>query len=109
MVFIGGNGCREKVATKARNAIPIPDGVGDDVAAGISITCGTAMHALKDRAKLKPGETIAVLGAAGGAGLAAVQVAKLMGGRVIAVASSGPGAGRRDGHQLCRGRSEKQT
>jgi NADPH:quinone reductase len=89
VAFIGGNGCREKVATKARNAIPIPDGVSDDVAAGIPITYGTALHALKDRAELQPGETIAVLGAAGGAGLAAVEVAKLMGGRVIAVASSG--------------------
>jgi len=89
VAFIGGNGCREKVATKARNAIPIPDGVSDDVAAGIPITYGTALHALKDRSELKLGETIAVLGAAGGAGLAAVEVAKLMGGRVIAVASSG--------------------
>lgn len=88
VAFIGGNGCREKVATKARNAIPIPEGVSDEVAACIPITYGTALHALKDRAHLKPGETIAVLGAAGGAGLAAVEIAKLMGGRVIAVASA---------------------
>ena len=89
VAFIGGNGCREKVATKAKNAIPIPEGVSDDVAAGIPITYGTALHALKDRGGLKSGETVAVLGAAGGAGLAAVEIAKLMGGRVIAVASSG--------------------
>ncbi len=89
VAFIGGNGCREKVVTKARNAIPIPDGVSDEVAAGIPITYGTAIHAFKDRAKLKPGETVAVLGAAGGAGLAAIEISKLMGARIIAVASSG--------------------
>ena len=89
VAFIGGNGCREKVATKAKNAIPIPDGVSDETAAGIPVTYGTALHAFKDRAQLKPQETVAVLGAAGGAGLAAVEIAHLMGGRVIAVASSG--------------------
>lgn len=88
VAFIGGNGCRERIVTKAKNAIPIPDGVSDDVAAGIIITYGTALHAFKDRANLQSGESVAVLGAAGGAGLAAVEVAKLMGGRVIAVASS---------------------
>ncbi len=87
--FIGGNGCREKIVTKARNAVPIPDGVSDEVAAGIPITYGTALHAFKDRAELKPGEGVAVLGAAGGAGVAAIEVAKLMGARVIALASSG--------------------
>ena len=66
----------------------IPDGVSDAVAAGVSVTYGTAIHGLKDRARLKAGETVAVLGAAGGAGLAAVEIAKLMGARVIAVASS---------------------
>jgi len=89
LAFIGGNGCREKVVTKAKNAVPIPDGVSDEIAAGIPITYGTALHGLKDRANLKPGETVAVLGAAGGAGVAAVEIAKLMRARVIAVASSG--------------------
>jgi NADPH:quinone reductase len=89
VAFIGGNGCREKVVTKARNAVLIPNGVSDEVAAGIPITYGTALHAFKDRAALKPNETVAVLGAAGGAGLAAIEVAKLMGARVIALASSG--------------------
>jgi NADPH:quinone reductase len=89
VAYVGGNGCREKVVTKARNAVPIPDAVSDEVAAGIPITYGTALHGLKDRAQLKPGETVAVLGAAGGAGLAAIEIAKLMGARVIAVASSG--------------------
>jgi NADPH:quinone reductase len=86
--FIGGNGCREKVVTKAKNTVPIPDGVGDEAAAGIPITYGTALHGLKDRGDLKAGETLAVLGAAGGAGLAAVEIGKVMGARVIAVASS---------------------
>jgi len=86
--FIGGNGCRELIVTSAKNAVPIPDGVSDEVAAGIIITHGTALHAFKDRADLQPGESVAVLGAAGGAGVAAVELAKLMGARVIAVASS---------------------
>jgi NADPH2:quinone reductase len=89
VAFIGGNGCREKVVTKAGNVVPIPDGVSDKAAAGIPITYGTALHGLKDRAALKPGEVLAVLGAAGGAGLAAIEIGKLMGARVIAVASSG--------------------
>ncbi len=89
MAYIGGNGCREKVVTKARNAVPIPDGVSDEIAAGIPITYGTAIHGLKDRANLQPGETVAVLGAAGGTGLASIEIAKLMGARVIALASSG--------------------
>lgn len=88
MAYIGGNGCRELIVTKAKNAVPIPDGVSDEVAAAIPITYGTALHGLKDRADLKPGETVAVLGAAGGAGLAAIEIAKLMQARVIAVASS---------------------
>jgi NADPH2:quinone reductase len=88
VAYIGGNGCRERLVTKASNAIPIPDGVSDDVAAGLVITYGTALHGLKDRANLKPEEDVAVLGAAGGAGIAAVEIAKIMNARVIAVASS---------------------
>jgi len=68
--------------------VPIPDAVSDEIAAGVSVTYGTAIHSLKDRAHLQQGETVAVLGAAGGAGLAALEIAKLMGARVIAVASS---------------------
>ena len=69
VAFIGGNGCREKVVTKAKNVIPIPEGVSDEVAASMLVTYGTALHALKDRARLKAGESVSVLGAAGGAGL----------------------------------------
>jgi NADPH2:quinone reductase len=86
--YIAWGGAREKVAVPAKLMIPIPDGVSDAAAAGISVTYGTAMHGLKDRGGLKAGESVAVLGASGGAGLAAVEVAKLMGARVIAVASS---------------------
>jgi NADPH:quinone reductase len=57
-------------------------------AAGLNITYGTTYHALKDRARLAPGETLAVLGASGGVGLAAVELGKLMGARVIACAST---------------------
>jgi NADPH:quinone reductase len=88
MAFIGGNGCREKVTVEASAAVSIPDGVSDEDAAAIPVTYGTALHAFKDRAALKSGESVAVLGAAGGAGLAAVEVAKLLDARVIAVASS---------------------
>lgn len=86
--YIAWNGAREKVAVAAKLMIPIPDGVTDAAAAGVSVTYGTAMHGLKDRGGLKAGESVAVLGASGGAGLAAVEVAKLVGARVIAAASS---------------------
>ncbi len=86
--YIGWGGAREKVAVPAQQMIPVPDGVSDTAAAGVCVTYGTAVHGLKDRGGLKAGETVAVLGASGGAGLAAVEIAKLMGARVIAVASS---------------------
>ncbi|MGQ0674218.1 MAG: NADPH:quinone oxidoreductase family protein [Hyphomicrobium sp.] len=86
--YVGYGGAREKIAVAARSLVAIPDGVSDEVASGIAITYGTAIHGLKDRGEVKPGETVAVLGASGGAGLAAVEVAKLVGARVIAVAST---------------------
>jgi len=88
MAYLGWGGACEKVIAPAEALIPIPANVSDAVAAGVAVTYGTAIHGLKDRGRLKPGETVAVLGAAGGAGLAAVEIAKLMGARVIAVASS---------------------
>ncbi len=88
VAYLGYGGAREMVVAKAASVIPVPAGVTDDVAAGVSVTYGTAIHALKDRASLRPGETVAVLGASGGAGLAAVEIASLMGARVIAAASS---------------------
>jgi len=79
---------REKIALPAAQVVPIPDGLDLDHAAGLCVTYGTSYYALKDRAGLKPGETLAVLGASGGVGIAAVEIGKLMGARVIACASS---------------------
>jgi len=85
---VGYGGAREKIVVPAAGLIPVPAAVSDAVAAGVSVTFGTAIHGLKDRGRLAPGETVAVLGASGGAGQAAIEVAKLMGARVIAAASS---------------------
>lgn len=85
---IGHNGAREKVAVPAASVVAIPDALDFDRAAGVIITYGTALHALEDRASPKPGETLAVLGAAGGTGLAACELGKLLGLKVIACASS---------------------
>ena len=79
---------REKIAVAAERLVKIPDGLDAARAAGLIVTYGTSYYALKDRAELKRGETLAVLGAAGGTGLAAVELGKLMGARVIACASS---------------------
>lgn len=88
VAFLTFNGARESVIAKADALVPVPDGVGFETACGVTVTYGTAIHALKDRAGLKAGETVAILGAAGGAGLAAVEISKRMGARVIACASS---------------------
>src|SRR6201989_2568628 len=84
----GHNGAREKIALPANTIVKIPDNLDFDRAAGIIIIYGTALHALEDRASPKPGETMAVLGAAGGTGLAACELGKLLGLKVIACASS---------------------
>ncbi|MGA7973021.1 MAG: NADPH:quinone oxidoreductase family protein [Pseudolabrys sp.] len=86
--YMVSGAARERVAIAAERLVPIPDAVDDDHAAGICVTYGTTLYALKDRAKLQRGETLAVLGASGGVGLAAVELGKLMGARVIACASS---------------------
>jgi NADPH2:quinone reductase len=86
--YTGWGAARERVVVRPEQLAVVPDGVGDEAAATVSVTYGTAIHGLKDRGRLQPGETVAVLGASGGAGLAAVEIAKLMGARVIAVASS---------------------
>lgn len=81
-------GCREKVSAPAEGIVPLPPSIPFAVAAGLTITYGTTIHALADRANLKSGETLAVLGAAGGVGQAAIEIGKIMGARVIACASS---------------------
>jgi NADPH2:quinone reductase len=86
--YAGYGAARERIAISAERLVKIPDAVDFDRAAGLCVTYGTTLHALKDRAQLKPGETLAVLGASGGVGLAAVELGKLMGAHVIACASS---------------------
>ncbi|MEO7494633.1 MAG: NADPH:quinone oxidoreductase family protein [Massilia sp.] len=78
----------ELAVVAAATVMPMPPGMGFDTAAAISLTYGTSHHALADRAGLRAGDTLLVLGAAGGVGLAAVEIGKALGARVIAAASS---------------------
>ena len=84
----GWGGLVERIAVPANSLIPIPDGMDFETAAALVLTYGTSYYALKDRAKLQPGETLLVLGAAGGVGAAAVELGKAMGARVVAAAST---------------------
>ncbi len=88
LAYIGYNGCREEVLAPARAVIPIPDGVSDEAAAAIPIAYGTALHGLEDRGQVKAGDTVLVLGATGGTGLAAVEVAQRLGATVVAAGTS---------------------
>jgi NADPH2:quinone reductase len=81
-------GMAEKLAADASQVLPIPDGVDFVTASCVASAHGTTLYALRDRAKLRAGETLLVLGASGGLGLAAVQIGKRMGARVIAAAST---------------------
>lgn len=81
-------GIAEKLAADASQVIRLPDGVDFVSASCVATAYGTTLHALRDRANLQAGETLLVLGAAGGVGLAAVQIGKKMGARVIAAAST---------------------
>jgi NADPH2:quinone reductase len=81
-------GLAEKLAADASQVLRLPDGVDFTTASCVATAYGTTLHALRDRASLQAGETLLVLGAAGGVGLAAVQIGKRMGARVIAAASS---------------------
>ncbi|MGC1780460.1 MAG: NADPH:quinone oxidoreductase family protein [Xanthobacteraceae bacterium] len=85
---IGWGAAREAIAVPADALVKIPPGLDMDHAAGLTVTYGTTLYALRERAALKAGETLAVLGASGGTGLAAVEIGKIMGARVIACASS---------------------
>ena len=86
--YSGYGAARERIAINAERLVRLPDALDFDRAAGVTVTYGTSLYALKDRARLKSGETLAVLGASGGVGLAAVELGKLIGARVIACASS---------------------
>ncbi|WQG59633.1 NADPH:quinone oxidoreductase family protein [Pseudomonas sp. RTB3] len=89
MALTGWGSFAEQVAVPGYNVLPMPaERWTSTTAAAFSMTYGTSMHALKQRANLQPGETLLVLGASGGVGLAAVEIGKAMGARVIAAASS---------------------
>ena len=84
----GHGTAREYIAVPAKQLVKIPEKLDFDRAAGLTVTYGTTLYALRERAQLKSGETLAVLGASGGVGLAAIEIGKIMGARVIACASS---------------------
>ena len=88
MALTGWGSFAEQIAVPGYNVLPMPATMDFTTAAAFSMTYGTSMHALKQRAQLQPGETLLVLGASGGVGLAAVEIGKAMGARVIAAASS---------------------
>ena len=88
LAITGWGGMAEKAGVAAARCLPLPDGMPFDEGAAFITTYGTSYHALKDRAGLQPGQTLLVLGAAGGVGLAAVELGKAMGARVIAAAST---------------------
>jgi NADPH2:quinone reductase len=88
LAFVGHGGYAEEVRADATSVIALPAQMDFVTAAAFPITYATSYHALKDRGQLRSGETLLVLGAAGGVGLAAVEIGKIMGARVIAAASS---------------------
>jgi NADPH2:quinone reductase len=85
---MGWGAAREAVAIEAHQLAKLPEALDFERAAGLTVTYGTTLYALRERAQLKPGETLVVLGASGGTGLAAIELGKMMGARVIACASS---------------------
>lgn len=88
MALTGWGAFAEQVAVPFYNVLPIPGSMDFTTAAAFGMTYGTSMHALRQRGQLQAGETLLVLGASGGVGLAAVEIGKAMGARVIAAASS---------------------
>ena len=88
IALCGWGGLAQELAIDATRTFPIPDSMSFETAAALLFTYGTSYHALKQRANIQPGETLLVLGAAGGVGLAAVELGKAMGATVIAAAST---------------------
>lgn len=88
MAGIGNGGLVEKAIVPAGRMFPVPDGVPFEKAASLLMTYGTTIHGLKDRGHIKAGDVVLVLGAAGGVGLSAVELAKAFGARVVAAVSS---------------------
>jgi NADPH2:quinone reductase len=88
MGYAGWGAARERIAVNADNIVKLPPGLDFERAAGLTVTYATTLYALRERAQLHAGETLVVLGAAGGTGLAAIELGKVIGARVIACASS---------------------
>jgi NADPH2:quinone reductase len=89
VIAMSGHGAfAEQLVIGESHVVPMPEGMPFEIAAGFTMTYGTSHHALKQRGALQPGETLLVLGAAGGVGLTAVELGKVMGARVVAAASS---------------------
>ncbi|WP_166264161.1 NADPH:quinone oxidoreductase family protein [Marinobacter caseinilyticus] len=88
MGLTGYGAFAEEVVVAEANLLPVPDTMSDEEAAAFTMVYGTSYHALKQRANIQPGETLLVLGASGGVGLATVELGKAMGAHVIAAASS---------------------
>lgn len=88
LAFVSRGAFAQQIAVPAQAVVPMPPGLDFDTAAAVTLTYGTSHHAVVDRAQLKAGETMLVLGAAGGVGLAAIEIGKALGARVIAAASS---------------------
>src|ERR1700689_4574809 len=88
IVSTGSGGFAEEILADASRCVPMPGNLDFAVASSFFVTYGTSYHALKDRAHLKAGEWLVVLGAAGGVGLSAVELGKAMGAKVVAAASS---------------------
>ncbi len=84
----GWNAMREEIAVEAHRCVPIPDSMPFDEAAAFMLTYGTSYYALKQRADIKPGEKLLITGAAGGVGVAAIELGKAMGAEVIAAVST---------------------
>jgi len=88
IAMMGNGGMAEEVLAPAEKLFPLPEGVSFETGASLLMTYGTNMHGLLDRGHLKAGDTLLVLGAAGGVGLAAVELGKAYGARVVAAVSS---------------------
>ncbi|WP_296702104.1 NADPH:quinone oxidoreductase family protein [Algoriphagus sp.] len=103
LAICGWGGLAEQVAVDSNRVFKLQDRLDKKLAAATLYNYGTSFHALKDRGKLKEGETLLVLGASGGVGLAAVELGKIMGAKVIAAASTN------EKLQLCRDRGADDT
>lgn len=88
IAFVPTGGFGQQLLAPAQSLIPMPPDMDFDTAAAITLTYGTSYHAIVDRAKLATGENMLILGAAGGVGLAAIEIGKALGARIIACAST---------------------